>query len=213
MTPSDLILDGAPREAPDDAPRAAQPDVRVGRRVRALRLARGLSLAELAGRAGMSVGALSQIERGLSSLRVRTLWPLAAALEVDAGALVEEPGERTSDLYVVRREHRRAVPVRSEGIAKALLSPPGAALSGLIVTVEPGSTTGGEAYRHAGHEFGLVLSGGLVIVVDEVAYELAAGDSFAFRSTLPHRFSNPGEEVCEILWVNTTKPGEARRDG
>ena len=52
-------------------------DILVGRRVRALRLERNLSLADLGSRAGISIGALSQIERGISSLRVRVIWPLA----------------------------------------------------------------------------------------------------------------------------------------
>ncbi|TIU93021.1 MAG: helix-turn-helix transcriptional regulator, partial [Mesorhizobium sp.] len=51
----DIVDEAKPK---DDA------DVRVGRRVRALRLERKLSLAELAAKAGISIGALSQIERG-----------------------------------------------------------------------------------------------------------------------------------------------------
>ena len=64
-------------------------DIRVGRRVRALRLERNLSLADLASRAGISIGALSQVERGMSSLRVRVIWPLAAALDVEPRALAK----------------------------------------------------------------------------------------------------------------------------
>jgi DNA-binding XRE family transcriptional regulator len=78
------ILDQAAEKPKDDA------DVRVGRRVRALRLERNLSLAELAAKAGVSIGALSQIERGLSSLRVKVIWPLAAALDIEPSA---DPGE------------------------------------------------------------------------------------------------------------------------
>ncbi|TIP35269.1 MAG: helix-turn-helix transcriptional regulator, partial [Mesorhizobium sp.] len=59
------VLDEAATKSKDDA------DIRVGRRVRALRLERNLSLADLAAKAGISIGALSQIERGMSSLRVK----------------------------------------------------------------------------------------------------------------------------------------------
>ena len=131
-------------------------DVRVGRRVRALRLERSLSLAELAAKAGISIGALSQIERGMSSLRVRVIWPLAAALDIEPSALIADGDDAVSDLYCVRADSRRSLPVRSEGIAKQLLSPPAAALTGMLVTVEPGGGTA-EAYAHAGHEFGFVL--------------------------------------------------------
>lgn len=182
-------------------------DLHVGRRLRGLRLERGLSLAELAVKAGISIGALSQIERGMSSLRVRVIWPLAAALDVEPSALIGDA--QASDLYCVRAGERRALPVRMEGIGKQLLSPPGAALTGLMVTVEPGGGTA-EAYAHAGHEFGFVLSGELELSVDGAAYRLKTGDSFAFRSTLLHTFRNPGTRPCSILWLNTTKPSEAR---
>jgi transcriptional regulator with XRE-family HTH domain len=185
------------------------PDARVGRRVRALRLERRMSLADLAAKASISIGALSQIERGMSSLRVRVIWPLAAALDVDPAALIVDDAQSVSDLYCVRANQRRSLPVRTEGISKQLLSPPGATLSGLLVTVEPEGGTA-EAYAHAGHEFGFVFSGEVELVVDSARYVLRAGDSFAFKSTLLHSFRNPGRERCVILWVNTTKRSEVR---
>lgn len=197
--------DAAAEEASKDHHDA---DLLVGRRVRALRIERGMSLTELAGKAGVSVGALSQIERGMSSLRVRVIWPLAAALDVEPSALIVE-GSPASDLYCVRGNARRTLPVRSEGIAKQLLSPPGAALTGMLVIVEPNGGTA-EAYAHAGHEFGLVSEGTVELVVDGARYLLRTGDSFAFRSTLLHSFRNPGDGRCVIVWVNTTKPSEIR---
>jgi transcriptional regulator with XRE-family HTH domain len=197
------MLDELAEKPRDDA------DVKVGRRVRALRLERKLSLSELAGKTGISIGALSQIERGLSSLRVRVIWPLAAALDIEPSALIAEAGDAAGDLYSVRAGSRRSLPVRSEGIAKELLSPPAAALTGLMVSVEPGGGTA-ESYAHAGHEFGLVLAGEVELTVDGQKYLLKTGDSFAFKSTLSHAFRNPGVERCRIVWVNTTKPSEVR---
>lgn len=187
----------------------SEADVLVGRRVRALRLERNLSLNDLASKAGISIGALSQIERGLSSLRVKVIWPLAAALNVEPGTLIGDGGDTASDLYCVRAHLRRPLPVHTEGIAKVLLSPPGATLTGMLVTVEPGGGTE-EAYAHAGHEFGFVLTGDVELSVDGTAYNLRQGDSFAFKSTLMHSFTNHGQTRCEILWVNTTKPSEVR---
>ncbi|MDQ0319070.1 transcriptional regulator with XRE-family HTH domain [Pararhizobium capsulatum DSM 1112] len=198
---ADDVTSKAEREA-DEA------DVRVGRRVRALRLEKNLSLADLASKAGISIGALSQIERGMSSLRVRVIWPLAAALDVEPSALIADGSQPVNDLYCVRANIRRPLPVHSEGITKDLLSPPGAFLTGMLVTVEPGGGT--DAYAHTGHEFGVVTTGEVELVVDSTRYMLKTGDSFAFKSTLLHSFSNPGTEHCTIVWVNTTKPSETR---
>ncbi|TIW76749.1 MAG: helix-turn-helix transcriptional regulator, partial [Mesorhizobium sp.] len=89
------MLDEAAEKPKDDA------DVRVGRRVRALRLERRLSLADLSAKAGMSIGALSQIERGMSSLRVKVIWPLAAALDIEPSALIADGNDAVNDLYCV----------------------------------------------------------------------------------------------------------------
>jgi transcriptional regulator with XRE-family HTH domain len=191
------------------SPESDTADRRVGRRIRALRLQRGRSLAELAQAAGLSIGALSQIERGLTSLKVKTLWPLAGALAVEPHSLLNDAEVHGRELYVVRRSERRSVPVWSEGICKDLLSPTGAALTGLHVRVEPGGGTA-TTYAHPGQEFGIVLSGEVDLEVDGQTYRLQVGDSFAFKSTLPHGFRNPGDAPCEIVWVNTVKPLDVR---
>jgi transcriptional regulator with XRE-family HTH domain len=203
-----MSITAAPEARPPRRDGPAEADVRVGRRLRALRLEAGVSLADLARRVGISIGALSQIERGVTSLRVRVLWPLAAALGVDPSELIGEGGE-ANDIYCVRAGSRRDLPVRSEGIRKQLLSPPGATLTGMTVEVEPGGGTA-EAYAHSGHEFGYVLSGAVELTIDGSLYRLRAGDSFAFRSTLLHAFRNDGAERCVILWVNTAKPEEVK---
>jgi transcriptional regulator with XRE-family HTH domain len=192
-----------------DAGTPSSTDVRLGRRIRALRLERHLGITELAERAGISVGALSQIERGLSSLKVRVLWPLATALGVEPHSLLSQDDKEASDLYVVRASARKDVPVRSEGISKELLSPPGSMLTGLLVHVSPGGGTG-ESYSHAGYEFGLVAKGQVELTIDSVVYLLNTGDSFAFKSTLKHSFRNRGRERSEIVWINTTKPAGIR---
>lgn len=195
--------DGASDQTPSEA------DIRLGRRIRALRIERKLGITDVAQRAGISVGALSQIERGLTSLRIRVLWPLAAALGVEPHSLLTDDENKSSDLYVVRASKRKEVPVRSEGMRKELLSPPGSVLTGLLVHVEPGGGTG-DSYSHAGYEFGLVKKGQVELTIDSVVYLLKAGDSFAFKSTLKHSFRNGGKEKCEIVWINTTKTTEFR---
>ncbi|MFA5956723.1 cupin domain-containing protein [Hyphomicrobium sp.] len=202
-----IKITDARQDASDQTPSEA--DVRLGRRIRALRLERKLGITEVAQRAGISVGALSQIERGLTSLRIRVLWPLAAALGVEPHSLLSNDQETTGDLYVVRASGRKEIPVRSEGMRKELLSPPGSVLTGLLVHVEPGGGTG-ESYSHAGYEFGLVKKGQVELTIDSVIYLLKTGDSFAFKSTLKHSFRNRGKERCEIVWINTTKSTEIR---
>jgi len=63
-------------------------ELAFGRRVRAKREERGLSQEELAHASGLHRTYVSQIERGLKSPSLATIYALAAALDEDVGALV-----------------------------------------------------------------------------------------------------------------------------
>jgi transcriptional regulator with XRE-family HTH domain/quercetin dioxygenase-like cupin family protein len=73
----------------------------------------------------------------------------------------------------------------------------------LQVTYEPGacSSSEGAFMRHAGQEFGYVLSGRLLVEVGFDAHELSAGDSISFPATTPHRLSNREREPAFAIWL------------
>ncbi|ACA17967.1 transcriptional regulator, XRE family [Methylobacterium sp. 4-46] len=193
------------------APRAGEraADLAMGRRLRALRQARGLSLKAIAARTGLSIGFLSQVERGLSSPSLRVLTQLADLLEVGLASLFgAAPGPAEP---IVTRPHERAeLTLWRSGIAKQLLTRPGADghLSLFLMRLAPGASTGDEALTHGGEEAGLVLEGRLALWVEDAALSLAAGDSFRFASRRPHRYGNPSEtDEAVVLWVNAVPPG------
>jgi quercetin dioxygenase-like cupin family protein len=60
-------------------------------------------------------------------------------------------------------------------------------------------------YAHEGEELGYVLQGQLELQVDGTWYTFEEGDSFFFRSDLPHGYRNRTSEMTKVLWVNTPK--------
>ncbi|WP_315837566.1 cupin domain-containing protein [Bradyrhizobium prioriisuperbiae] len=182
-------------------------DEAVGQRIRDLRRARNLSLEAVAARTDLSIGFLSQIERGLSSPSLRVLATLADVLGVGIAALFggNESGGDTPDAVVTREPQRAELNLWRTGISKQLLSPAGAdgRLNLFLVRLEPGGSTGDELYTHDGEEAGLVLEGEMTLTVDAETWTLRDGDSFRFASRRPHRFSNPsGDTKTVVLWVN-----------
>jgi transcriptional regulator with XRE-family HTH domain len=181
-------------------------DQAVGRRLRVLRRTKGLSLEVLADKAKMSIGFLSQVERGLSSPSLRVLATLADALDTGIASLIDDEIPRANDDRIVTRQTERPqLKLWRWGVSKQLLSAgnPDAKLNLFMVTLEPGGSTGEEDYSHDGEEAGLVLDGTLQLIVEERTWTLNAGDSFRFASRLPHRFSNPqGDAQTRVLWVN-----------
>lgn len=193
------------RKAKDNSGEPAM-DLEVGQRLRDLRHQRALSLEAVAARTDLSVGFLSQIERGLSSPSLRVLATLADVLGVGIAALfgTRSHGDNSGGI-VTRAPERAELKLWRTGISKQLLSPQGSdgRLNLFLVHMEPGGSTGDELYTHDGEEAGLVLEGEMTLTVDTESWSLKAGDSFRFSSRRPHRFGNPADDTkTVVLWVN-----------
>ncbi len=186
--------------------RAAQapPPRQLGREIRGLRKAKGMTLEALAAASGLSMGYLSLLERDHATPSINALHAISRALGVtiswffDAGAVPESERD-----VLVRRGRRRRLDF-SPGIIDELLSP---SLDGqlelLASRFSPGASSGEKPYTHTGEEAGVVIRGRLELWVDDKIFVLEAGDSFGFPSTLPHRYRNPGPDEAEVIWAIT----------
>lgn len=113
-----------------------------------------------------------------------------------------------SDLVIYYRGQRQTINIAANDDDRAIrlerLVPfaPGRALEGNIHVVMPGASNGGDI-KHEGEEVGYVIEGSLELSVGDQVYFLNAGDSFFFRSDLPHSYRNSGTEVASVVWINT----------
>ena len=178
---------------------------RIGPRIRHARLMRGLNMRDLAERVGCSVSALSKIEGQKANPSITMLHRICSALDTnmaalfwggEAAAVVTRAGERPTLLTDQVRTGR--------GVRLESLIPLGEAglLQGNIHVIEPGGASD-QALQHAGEEMGYIIEGELELTVDGVSYRASAGDSFFFRSDLPHSYRNPGARETRIVWINT----------
>lgn len=177
----------------------------VGATLRAARQARGMSLQELAAQSGVSVGMISQVERGRANPSMRLLAALRRALNISMQELFGEttPAEAdaTGDPDFVRRAADRAV-IDLDRLQKELLTPGGRQnLQIMLLKLEPGGHSGGNALSYPAEKGGLVLSGGIVLNVGGREAALGAGDSFAFDSSEPHSIRNDGTTTAEVIWI------------
>ena len=184
---------------PSSAPEVSA-EVDVGERLRALRRFRRCTLRTIADRSGLSESFLSQVERGRSSASIASLRRIAEALGVSIADLFEPeglPGPR-----VLRRDER---PALSFGILgrKLLLTPrPLHHLEVFMGELEVGGSTGAQPYAHGdSEELFVVLSGTVQLELGGELFELESGDSIDYRSSTPHRVSNLGDELAEVMWI------------
>lgn len=179
---------------------------RVGATLRRLRKEKDLSLQALSDRSGVSVGMISQVERGLANPSIRLLTALRRALNASMQELFGEmPGEADAatgpDPSFVRRAADRPT-IDLGNITKALLTPSDRHnLQIMILKIEPGGESGGRALSYPAEKGGLVLSGEITLQVDEETTTLRPGDSAVFDSARPHSLRNLGDETAELLWI------------
>lgn len=174
----------------------------LGRRVKLERLAKGMTLKQVADGSGMSPTHISEIERGRTSPTVGALLRIAHALGKPATYFVEE--EELPTVSVVRR-HERTHHVIKEGerdLADVNFLTAGIP-AGRLRVVELDELAAGpvETRPHEGEEVLLVISGGVRVTVGDTAYDLSEGDCIHFRATLPHSIEKVGEGPTKALWI------------
>jgi transcriptional regulator with XRE-family HTH domain len=172
----------------------------VGKRLRSARRRRGLTLAALANRAGMSESFLSQLERGLTGASLDSLQRLTQALEIRVGDLFE--ASETDSPRVLHPDQRPVMELWHLG-AKTLLTPRWSEdLEVLICRLEPEGSTGDEPYTHGdSDELFLVLEGVVDLELGGQLHRMTTGDSITYRSSVPHRVINRGDGDAEGLWA------------
>lgn len=163
----------------------------IGPRLRAARQERGLTLDELATRAGMSASTLSRLESGKRQASLELLLPLTRQLGIRIDDLVpdERPDPRVRRPSVTRHGHivapltRESSPVQTY---KVTFPPLDAAPAPRV---------------HEGFEWFYVLSGRARLVLGEQELELGAGEAAEFDTRVPHSISALGSRPAELISI------------
>jgi len=175
-------------------------EVNVGASLRAIRTEQGLSIRALAEKSGLNANTLSMIENSKTSPSVSTLQRLAAALRVPITAFFELGRERQSVVFQRVGQRRRVA--FDHGSLEDLGG--GLSIQGgvpLLVSLNPGSTSGDEPIVHTGLEFVYCLEGCLTYTIGEQRFDLNPGDSLLFEAYLPHRWGNLGSQPSRSLLI------------
>lgn len=180
----------------------------VGKRIREVRDGHGLSLKALAERCGLSINAISRIERGESSPTVSSLHRLADSLDVPITDFFG--AARGLSTVVVRKPQRPRI--RGEGTILESLGTglPGQRLEPFLMTLAPGAASGQQEIVHPGEEFAFCIEGEVEYQVGADSHRLEAGDSILFRADQPHLCRNNSTEKAIVLFVIRAPAKESR---
>jgi hypothetical protein len=176
----------------------------IGGRLRATRLARGLTLGQVAAAAGLTEGFVSKLERDQVSPSVASLVSVCEALGLRVGELFEPPTSA-----IVRSGEGAKINWGGINAREYLLSPGSQAhMEVLHSIVEPKGSGGDELYAlDTEIEFVYVLKGQFDIVLGPTTHNLTVGDAMTFRGREPHTWRNPSTtDIAEVLWVLSPAP-------
>ena len=189
-----------------DAGRATRPDSPdIGEALRVRRHELGWSLRDLADRLGCSPSLISQIERGRANPSVSTLYSIVQALDISLDELLfneRRPAEPPIGGPIQRSNERHRIRLASGVLWDRLttVSEPGVEFLHVVYEVGGASSPEDAFQRHAGHEWGYVLSGTLTVTIAFRTYTLEPGDAVSLDSTTPHRLANLGDVPVHAIW-------------
>lgn len=176
-----------------------------GGKLRRVRENKGITLKEVAEKAGVSESLVSQIERNKVSPSLETLIKIAEVIQIDFDYLFQEL-KRKNKIEVVRKGQRNIV--KKQQVSLELLSvlerdaDQKSAIEAFIIKLAPQGRRGSQEYGHPGREFGYILRGRASLKYGDEMLKLKAGDAVTFSSDIPHILENDGTEELEALWVS-----------
>lgn len=167
--------------------------------IRTERRRAGLSLAEVARRAGIAKSTLSQLESGAGNPSIETLWALGVALDVPFSQLVEPTRPK---VQVIRYGEGPAVASeRADYYVATLLAscPPNARRDIYLISVQPGTPRESEPHMPGVVEHVVLSTGRALIGVTDDPVELAPGDYIAYPGDQPHVFRALEPDTTAVL--------------
>ena len=187
---------------------ADEPELNIGQRLKAVRVAQKMSQRELARKSGVTNGMISQIEGNSTSPSVSSLKRILDALPMTMSEFFANETHNAKQVFFrageLRELNPNAIIAKNSGDVSSLsLRQVGnnrnSAIQMLYERYAPGSHTGADLYSHNGEEAGIVISGTIEVTVGDQTATLGAGDAYLFESREPHRFHNSSDDECIVV--------------
>lgn len=174
-------------------------EMEIGKKIKALRIQKNLTQEELADRAELTKGFISQVERDLTSPSIATLVDILQCLGTDLKTFFNDSEDkqvvfRKGDFFEKKdSELKNTIEWIIPNAQKNMMEP-------ILVTIEPGGSTYPDN-PHEGEEFGYVLKGSVEIHLGSQVFKAKKEESFYFIPSHKHYLTSDCGAV--LLWVST----------
>lgn len=173
----------------------------IGAKIKALRIQNGLTQEELADRAELTKGFISQVERDITSLSIATLVDVLECLGTNLKDFFSDGEEEKiifteKDFFVTEDEE-----CGSE-ITWIVPNSQKNDMEPILLTLEAGGSSVIDE-PHVGEEFGYVISGAVTLFLGKRKLKVKKGECFYFQAGEKHYLENNGKNQAKILWVSS----------
>ncbi|MEA1914437.1 MAG: XRE family transcriptional regulator [Campylobacterota bacterium] len=182
----------------------------VGKKINILRVSKNMTTKELAQKASISAGMLSQLEKGSTQGSVETLRKIAKVLDTTLASLFADEQDIKTHLshesyHVVRKNERKKISFPDPLYKCELLTPD---LQGdiefVLVELEAGRMTNDILpHTRGGEECDLVMEGVIEVQLGDEHYTLHKGDCIRFNPETPHKIENRSDKKASYISVIT----------
>ncbi|HEY5674488.1 MAG TPA: cupin domain-containing protein [Malonomonas sp.] len=181
--------------------------VKIGEKIKNLRLKKGASIADVAKSSGIAESVISGIEDGSISPPLGNIVSLANTFKVSIGSLFGDSAD--SSFCIVRSDDRKSVSRfssasgQSGGYSYESLGhqKQNRKMEPFMVTLSPTGETPVQPNQHAGEEIIFVVEGQIKVTLADHTDILNPGDSIYYDSSLPHVVACHGEKPASIFAV------------
>ncbi len=172
-------------------------NLKIGQKLKTLRMARSMSLDEAAALTGVSKPMLGQIERGQSVPTVTTLWKIATGLKTPLSFFLE--GQQAE--YAITGPDQAKVILGDGGKMRAyplFTYDPVRSVETFYIEFDPGCRHCSDKHNDGVEEHIFVLRGTLRLVLGDKTIDVGERQAVRFRADIPHAYQNLSERACAV---------------
>lgn len=179
---------------------------KIGYTIKSIRKSKNMTLKQLAEKTGLSASYLSNLERNACSPTLLNIQKICEVFGNSLGDMLERNAESK---IIIRKQDRKTTIDEESNIRLEMVDFGDGETSYMYMTVEPHSTGQGLYWEHEFDEVGTVISGSMVICLDDDRFELYEGDTIWVKAHTRHcYYSMEGEEKCVSFWARRWQKGQ-----
>ena len=174
--------------------------MKIGAKIKELRVQKGLTQGELADRSELSKGFISQLERDLTSPSIATLIDILQCLGTDPKEFFSDEAD-TQVVFCDKDYFQKDDIELGNSIEWIIPNAQKNEMEPILLTLHPGKKSH-ELAAHHGEEFGYVLKGKVVVVVGNKPYKVKTGETFYYDTNKVHYIKNTSNDIAKIIWIS-----------